>query len=157
MRHLPYRRALGLALALAMIGLALPSAASARRQIDYPYGYAQVWGAMIRLLRVDYGFRILDRDPEVGYLLFEYVEGSRAVNGSVEIVRTGAGADSRVRVVLQVQAMPSYIERMILERLSRKLCDDFGAPPPRALSSASPPADSEPEPEEAEEETRSAD
>ena len=118
-----------------------PATALARTSQDFPYPVAQAWNASLRLVRVDLRFPVTDRDQETGFLLFDYVDGSRSYPGSVELVRTRVEGRDGVRVVVQVQAMPSYVERMILDRLARKLVEDFGepapAPPPRP---APPPA-----------------
>ena len=110
--------------------LAIPSVAEARVTNEYGYEWTQVWQATVRLVRVDLGFPVSDRDDAIGYLLFEYRGGSRTYPGSVELVRvTAEDGSERVRVAVQVPSMPSYIERMIVDRLTRKLREDFGDPP----------------------------
>ena len=113
----------------------LPATASARRSDSHAYRYEQVWSAALRLLRVDYGFAIRDRDEDVGFVLFDYVGTGRAVPGSLEVVRTRQNDQDVVRVTLNIPAMPAYVERMILDKLQRKLREEFGEPltppPPR--------------------------
>lgn len=108
--------------------------AAARRSDDHAYQFEQVWGTVVRLVRVDYGFEVRDRDPDIGYVLFDYRDGNRTYPGSFELIRTEVRGQSQVRVTLQVPAMPSYIERMMLDKLQRKLLEDYGQPlpPPRA-------------------------
>jgi hypothetical protein len=36
-----------------------------------------------------------------------------------------------VRVVLTIQALPTYVENMVMDRLTRKLSQEFGPPPER--------------------------
>ncbi len=97
---------------------------------EYTYTYDQMWRAAVRLVAVDFRFPITDRDPEIGYLLFEYQEQGRSYAGSLELVRTrGADGAERVRAVVQINAMPSYVERMMLDRFALKLRDDYGSPP----------------------------
>jgi hypothetical protein len=110
--------------------LLAPGPAEARRDTEVRYRYDQVWGSVVRLVRVDYQLPIRDRDEEVGYLLFDYKDSGREHPGSFELVRTKAGGQERVRVVLSIPAMPSYVERMILDKLLKKLEQDYGAPPP---------------------------
>jgi hypothetical protein len=110
--------------------LLVPVGAHARKQSEVRYRYDQVWGATIRLIRVDYKFKIRDRDEEVGYLLFDYEDGGRAHPGSVELVRYEAEGEERIRIVLTIPAMPSYVERMVLDKLGKKLEKDYGMPPP---------------------------
>jgi hypothetical protein len=120
----------------ALATLAAPGLARARAQSDLTYPFAQVWQAAVRLVRVDLHCPITDRDEHVGYLMFEYADGGRHHPGSLELVRTSAPDGSeRVRVVVQVPAMPSWVERMILDRLARKLRDDYGDPPQAARPS----------------------
>jgi hypothetical protein len=118
-----------------------PRVAEARQDSELAYPYEQVWGAAVRLLRVDYGFPIRDRDEAIGFVLFDYQEHGRSVQGSLEIIRTAEEGLPGVRVVLQIPSMPSYIERMLLDRLARKLREDFGvpAPPPSPAPPPEPP------------------
>jgi hypothetical protein len=119
------------AVSLLLLGLSLvPAVAHARKDSEVRYRYEQVWGSTIRLIRVDYQFKIRDRDEEVGYLLFDYEDGGRSHPGSVELVRFRKNDEERVRVVLTIPAMPSYVERMVLDKLLKKLENDYGLPPP---------------------------
>jgi hypothetical protein len=140
----------GVPAALAVI--AAPGIARARVQGDYAYAWSQVWQASVRLVRVDLQCAITDRDEEIGYVMFDYEDAGRGHPGSIELVRTtGSDGVERVRVVVQVPSMPSYIERMILDRLTRKLREDFGEPPriarparaPAETPAPTPPADGE--------------
>ncbi|AKF06912.1 hypothetical protein [Sandaracinus amylolyticus] len=114
----------------ALAVLAAPRIARARVQTDYAYAWAQVWQASVRLVRVDLGCPITDRDEEIGYVMFDYADAGRTHAGSIELVRTtGSDGIERVRAVVQIPSMPSWVERMLLDRLSRKLREDFGEPP----------------------------
>jgi len=121
--------------------LAVPGTAGARKSHEYAYRYEQVWGAAIRLIRVDCGFEIRDRDEEIGFLLFDYREGQNTYPGSLELVRTVQDGQEKVRVVMQIPTMPSYIEQMLIDRLGRKLQADFGEPlrPTRRAPPEAPP------------------
>lgn len=79
---------------------------------------------------------IRDRDRDIGYLLFDYPHGNRTVPGSIEFVEVEEAGRPQVRVTLNIPAMPAYVERMILDRLSRKLREDHGRPlpPPRRVA-----------------------
>ncbi|MCB9591543.1 MAG: hypothetical protein H6719_02315 [Sandaracinaceae bacterium] len=123
------RRSLSLLVLLAV--LAPAASASARSTEDYTYTYDQLWRAAVRLIAVDFRFPISDRDPEIGYVLFSYRDAGREHNGSLELARTtGVNGTPQVRVTMQVPSMPGYVERMLLDRLSRKLTEDYGRPPP---------------------------
>jgi hypothetical protein len=133
-------------LLVAIACLGAPRVAEARQDTELSYPYEQVWGAAVRLLRVDYGFPIRDRDEAIGFVLFDYLDRGRSVQGSLEVIRTGEEGAPGVRVVLQIPSMPSYIERMLLDKLSRKLREDFGlpVPPPRPTPPApEPPSEGE--------------
>lgn len=127
---------------------ALSPAAEARTVRDEPYSPEQTWNAAIRLIRVDFGFNITERDPALGYFTFEYREGARTVPGSVEIVRSEQDGRPGARIIVQVTQMPTYVESMILGRLGRKLRDELGEPAaPRRP--AAPDASAPPPPQEA--------
>lgn len=114
-------------LTLAMTLLA-PSIGSARKQGDLRYPFDQVWNAALRLVRVDMRMPITDRDPEAGYLLFEYLDHGKRFAGSLELVRGERGQRPITKMVVQVQGMPSYVEQMLFDKLERKLRDEFGEP-----------------------------
>ena len=131
------------------------SVAEARFSGEVTYSYEQTWQAAVRMIRVDLQCPITDRDEELGFVLFEYRNAGRSYPGSLEVVRStdGHGVE-HVRVTVQVNAMPSYVERMVFERLTRKLRDDFGEsrsrrrpqPPEETPPVASPPEE-EPAPD----------
>lgn len=123
---------------IVLLATLLPaSLASARLSEEYGYDYDQVWRAAVRLVAVDLRFPITDRDEEIGYVLFQYEDQGRSHHGSIELVRTAApDGRERVSVAVQVPGMPSYVERMILDRFTRKLLQDYG--PPRASRPAPP-------------------
>jgi hypothetical protein len=112
---------------LALLAVVSPARARTTQELAYPQD--RVWNAALRLVRVDLGCPLGERDAETGFFLFEYVDGARHFPGSVEIVPARVESHDGVRVIVQVQAMPSYIERMILDRLQRKLIEDYGQPP----------------------------
>ncbi len=121
------------ALLLGLAGAAaLPSSALARREQTFSYPFSRVWTTAVRLLRVDFECPITEKDRDEGYFLFSYTdsgtEAAKAVPGSVELVTSHENGVEQVRVVIQVPAMPSYVEAMMLDHLERKLQEDFGSP-----------------------------
>lgn len=106
----------------------MPSVAQARSSVDIPYPSEQAWNSVVRLIRVDFGFVITERDRESGFLMFTYRDTTRSSPGSVELVSTEVNGVPGVRVVVQVNAMPTYAERHLLTRLDRKLHEDYGEP-----------------------------
>jgi hypothetical protein len=116
-----------LACLLACGGLvATAGVAHARREHAFSYPFVRVWETAVRLLRVDFASPIGEKNREDGYFLFEYPYNGKSHPGSLEVVRAGEG---RVRVVVQIPAMPSYVEQMVLDKLERKLASEYGAPP----------------------------
>lgn len=113
-------------------GLAfVASDAEASAAYDSPYTYEQTFGTALRLVRVDLGLKVTEKDAELGYVLFEYTSpesGKRATPGSFEFVRNERG----VLVTAQLPAMPQYHEQVLVDRLARKLATEYGEPPRRA-------------------------
>ncbi|MBX3224062.1 MAG: hypothetical protein KF795_26340 [Labilithrix sp.] len=132
-------RALSVCFALALVApLALRSEeASAKSAYESAYGFDRTWNAGMRLVRVDLGLKISEKDEGAGYLLFDYLSpesGKKPVPGSMEFIRsrdTGA-----VRVVVQIPQMPGYHEQVLVDSLARKLRNDYGDPPKRAPAPA---------------------
>lgn len=113
------------------------------RVLAYPMEF--VWPTAMRFLRVDRGYTIVDRDPEAGFILFDFPIGpeDRIGRGSVEIFAT---KDAAGRVAASVQITtdggPVHLPHALLEGLAEKLRRERGQPaaPPRA----EPPPDSGP-------------
>lgn len=122
-----------------------PTSAFARTDEQYDYSYEQLWRAAVRLIAVDFRFPITQRDEEAGYLLFEYRDRGRTFDGSLELVRSSGRS---VTVVVSVSRMPTYVERMVLDRFGRKLSAEYGAPPPPPTPTPTPTPDDEPEGDE---------
>lgn len=116
---------------LVLLGTLLAGAptALARTQQDLAYPSERVWNAAVRLLRLDLGCTITERDVEVGYVIFEYREGGRSYPGSVELLRISTEeTQDATRVFVSIPAMPRYVEIMIADRLARKMVEEFGEP-----------------------------
>jgi hypothetical protein len=79
-------------------------------------------------MRVDFEASITEKDKDDGYFLFEYPDRGKSVPGSMELIASKQGDVETVRVVLQIASLPTYVENMILERLGKKLEQEFGAP-----------------------------
>jgi hypothetical protein len=124
----------GLALGIAVSGAVLLTNAVAQGKSGYdsPYGYEKTWNAALRLVRVDMGLKILEKDDASGYLLFEYrsnESGPKATNGSFEFIRAASTRSDDVRVVVTLPQMPRYHEQVILDHLAKKMHDEYGEPP----------------------------
>ncbi len=113
-----------LAAASSMLAAA-PAWARSEKQMGYSPG--AVWSPLVRFLRVDENVKIVDKDAEAGYLIFELTQDKKVFRGSVEIIP--ASKEHGVRVILDVADRPSYVELAMLERLERKLYAELGAAP----------------------------
>jgi hypothetical protein len=137
------------ALVGALLVLAPESPASAKSAYDSAYGFDRTWNAGLRLVRVDLGLKVTEKDDANGYLLFDYrspESGQKPVPGSMEFIK---GKDGSVRVVVQIAQMPGYHEQVLVDNLQRKLRTEYGdppkkAPPPAVPKDAGPDADPAP-------------
>jgi len=133
---------LPLAVALAVS----PLVADAKATYESPYGYERTWNAALRLVRVDNGWKVTEKDEASGYILFEYrsPENAKATPGSFELVR-GRDADAPVSVVVQLTQMPRYHEQLLVDALASKMRREYGEPPARRAPALPPEADAGPD------------
>jgi hypothetical protein len=123
---------------VAALVLALPSIGAARTDRELTYRETEIWNGAIRFLRVDSGFKILEKDRDAGYVLFEYQEGGAGHTASFEMVSAVKDGRVFVRARIQISEMPRYVEAVLIDRLIRKLRDEYGDPPPASLVQFSP-------------------
>lgn len=109
--------------------VAIVGESGAKSSYDSPYSYPQTWNTALRLVRVDLGYKIVEKDEQAGYILFEY--GDKGGTSSLELLKTANG----VRVVCQMPKYPSYHEVVVLDRLTKKLKEEHGNPPEKAKPS----------------------
>jgi hypothetical protein len=105
--------------------------AHARREATFNYPYSRVWTTAIRLMRVDFEAQITEKDKDDGYFLFDFPDRGKSFAGSMELIASHKDDADSVRVVLTIQALPTYVESMLMERLAKKLLQEFGPPPER--------------------------
>jgi hypothetical protein len=119
-------------IAVAAAAVATAPWADAKSTYDSPYGFERTWNAALRLVRVDNGWKISEKDEAGGYLLFEYAspESGKPTSGSMELVR-GHGPDNGVSVLVQLPRMPHFHEQVILDALAAKMRHEYGDPPAR--------------------------
>lgn len=115
-------------------------AAEGKTERTTRYTFEQVWPTAVRHLRLDEGFSIVEKDADVGYVVFEVKEDGKVFSGSLEVVRhkEPSGRPS-VRLVLRIGERPAYMEAGVLDRMLTKLREDYGDPP--APEPAPPPRD----------------
>jgi hypothetical protein len=119
--------------------------ARAKSGYDSLYTYEQTWNTALRLVRVDLGYKVVEKDEKAGYILFEYVDKGTISNASLELLPS----ERAIKVICQIPKFPSYHEAVVLERLSRKLKEEHGAPvekpKPPPVVDAGPPPDATPD------------
>lgn len=125
---------------VAAAAMVMPQDAAAKATYESPYSYDRTWNSALRLVRVDLGFKVTEKDEQSGYLLFEYrspESGNKVTPGSFEMVR--GRDDAPVRVVVQLPAMPQYHEQALLDSLVAKMRSEYGDPPPKRKPQPTPP------------------
>jgi hypothetical protein len=123
--------------------------ATAKSSYDSAYGFERTWNAAYRLVRVDMGLKVNEKDETTGYLLFEYksAESAKVTSGSMEFIRSKE-PESPVRVVVQLPQMPRYHEQVLIDSLVRKMRVEYGDPPVPKKRETSPPKDAGPDADE---------
>ncbi|RMH39282.1 MAG: hypothetical protein D6689_17075 [Deltaproteobacteria bacterium] len=117
---------------IAVIGTTGIAAAKTARTVSYPY--EQVFPAAVRFLRIDEGMKIVERDAEAGYILFELAEDGHTYRGSWEVARVRDSEGRRAsRLIVRLEDRPDYMEQGLLDRFGVKLREELGEPadPPR--------------------------
>src|SRR5579862_3460948 len=111
----------------AALVIATPGAADAKSAYESPYGYERTWNAALRLVRVDNGWKVTEKDDQSGYLIFDYKspESTKPTPGSLELVR-GSQGEGTVSVLVQLPQMPRYHEQVLLDALASKMRHEYG-------------------------------
>jgi hypothetical protein len=135
--------------------IAAPASAGARSRADasvsasaasslahsrvLPWPIETVWPTAVRYLRVDRGYTIVDRDPEAGFVLFEFkLDRGRAGDddapkgsGSLELfATTDAAGRPSAHVEVTVDGGAAHLPFAIVDGLHTKLREERGTPPP---------------------------
>lgn len=119
----------------ASVESAFASALSQSRVLPWPL--ETVWPTAIRYLRVDRRYTIVDRDPDAGFVVFEftldptgYDDDARKGSGSLELfATTDASGRPSAHVEVTVDGGPTHLPHTILDGLHTKLRDERGPPP----------------------------
>jgi hypothetical protein len=105
-----------------VILLAVSSPVEARSQREVSLTYEDVYPAAVRFLRIDAGLKIIEKDAETGYVLFELAEEGKTFRGALELVRIkDSEGQPAVRLIIRVDDRPTYTETGLLNRLVFKL------------------------------------
>ncbi|RJO66478.1 MAG: hypothetical protein C4523_12390 [Myxococcales bacterium] len=86
-----------------------------------------LWSAAVRLIRVDKNWKIVDKDKETGFIIFEYQSKESSSQASVEILKDAAPEEKNVsRFVVQVSipSASSIEERLLIDELKRKIQEE---------------------------------
>jgi hypothetical protein len=128
--------------ALGLLGAARLVAARSAVVLSYPV--TEVWSSAVRFIRVDRNYPIREKDQESGYILFDFLDGTKAYKASLELVHTtdDLGRDS-TRAVFAIPDLPRHYEGMLLDKLTMKVREERGSPAPPP--SRRPPAERPPD------------
>jgi hypothetical protein len=143
-----------LSLTLLSTSLASVTPASARSEKTLAYAKAaDVWPAAVRFLRVDEKLKLVEKDADAGYVLFDLADEGKVFRGSLEVIAVVVDRRPSVRFVIAIEDRPSYLEIGMLQRLERKLRAELGSPapaptpaPPAPPTAPPPPPKTEPPP-----------
>lgn len=107
---------------------------SHQRVLSYPF--EQVWPTAIRYLAVERKYVLTARDPDAGYMMFEFTTtGGNKGTGSLEMFRT-TDAAGRLGVNLMVSTGngPTHLPHTLAQGIAKKVRAERGSPakPPAA-------------------------
>jgi hypothetical protein len=120
----PMRRTL---LSLVIV-VGLVSQAWARSEKTLAYPRDAVWPTTVRFLVVDEDAKVIEKDADAGYVLFEIRDEGKLYRGSLEVLTIKSDGRSSVRFVISIPDRPSWMEIAMLQRLERKLRSELGSP-----------------------------
>ncbi len=120
----------------------LTSTAEARSEKTLAYQRDPSFQAAVRFLRIDARLKLVEKDADAGYVIFEYTEDKKTFRGSLEVIDVVKDGRKLTRFVVTIEDRPSYVEIEMLTKLERKLRAELGAPAP--APSAPPPKKDEP-------------
>ena len=116
---------------LAALAIVLSSSlAFARAEKTLAYQRDAAWPTAVRFIRVDEQLKIIEKDAEAGYVLFEVKEEGKTFRGSLEVMAVVVEGRTVVKFVMQIQDRPTWTEIAMLTRLERKLRTELGSPAP---------------------------
>ncbi len=121
--------AIGLSAAVALLALAGTAGAKTLTTVSYPYD--QVFPSAVRFLRIDEGVKVIEKDSEAGYIVFELKDDGKTFEGSFEVarVRDQEGRNA-ARLVVRIKDRPDYMEQGLIDRFGLKLREELGLPKP---------------------------
>jgi hypothetical protein len=116
------------ALAFALLLAASPAFARSEKTLAYPR--PESFATAVRFIRVDEHLKVIEKDGDAGYVLFELREEHKTFRGSLEVIDVVKDGRHLVRFVIQIEDRPEWTELEMLNKLERKLRAELGAPAP---------------------------
>jgi hypothetical protein len=110
--------------------LLLTGVAEARSEATLAYQRDPAWAASVRFLRVDAKLKLIEKDAEAGYVIFEYTEDKKTFRGSLELIEIEKDNRKLVRFVMTIEDRPAWVEVEMLTKLEAKLRAELGSPAP---------------------------
>jgi hypothetical protein len=109
----------------------LPTLAHARSE-GRTLGYARdhVWSPTVRFLVVDEKAKVLEKDPDAGYVLFEVKHDGKTYRGSLEIITVQGDGRPNIKFAINLVDGALHKEAGMIQRLELKLRAELGSPPP---------------------------
>jgi len=114
-----------------LLAVVAPTSAGARSE-GRTLGYQRdhVWSTAVRFLVVDEKAKVVDKDSDAGYVLFELKEDGKSYRGSLEIITVMVNNQQNIKFSINIVDRPLWREAGMVERLERKIRNELGAPPP---------------------------
>lgn len=113
---------------LVVVLLSVAAPAWARSEKIEPFDVAQIFPTAVRFLRIDANVKIVEKDADAGYVLFDLTEDKHVFRGALELVKTEVDGRDAVRLVLRIDDRPEYEEELLLEQLDTKIRSELGHP-----------------------------
>jgi hypothetical protein len=125
------------------------STAYARSEKTLAYEREPAWATSVRFIRVNAGLKVIEKDAEAGYVIFEFKEEKKTFRGSLELIEVVKDGRKALRFVMTIEDRPSWVELEMLTKLEQKLRAELGAPAPSPTPKPKqpPPKPQEPKPE----------
>jgi hypothetical protein len=106
------------------------STAHARSEKILAYPRDPAWSATVRFIRVNAGLKVIEKDADAGYVIFEFKEDKKTFRGSLELIEVVKDGRKTLRFVVTIEDRPQWVEIELLTKLERKLRSELGTPAP---------------------------
>jgi hypothetical protein len=115
-----------------LLALLLCSGVAHARSEGRSLGYQRdhVWPTTVRFLVVDEKAKVIDKDGDAGYVLFELKSENKSYRGSLEIITVQADGRPNIKFAINIVDGALWREAGMLQRLEQKLRNELGTPPP---------------------------